>query len=439
MSDTDKLVQDLVSGKINRRDFIFRALALGVSFSGIEAILAACGSSSSSSPGQNVTLRYEIWDTNQAPALQQIATEFKKTHPNINVQVQVTPFAQYWTKLETAATGGSAADVFWMNGPNFVKYASNGILMPLDNQISADKLDLNNYPKALVALYTYNGKHHALPKDFDTVALWYNKTLFDAAGVKYPDASWNWNTLRDAARKLTNPGKGIWGIAAQQADQEGYYNTIPQNGGYVISPDRKSSGYNTVATIGGLQFWINLIQDKSSPTLAQMTDTPPLSLFESGKVAMLYAGSWNTISFAQNTYTRDKVDVAVLPQGVQRATVIHGLGNVIFANTSHPQEAWQFVNFLGSKQAAEIEAKTGTVIPAYNGTQVSWVQAYPNFHVQVYLDELAYAVPFPISKNTSAWEAVETKVLNQVWAGQISVNAGSQQLAQQMNQILAQE
>jgi multiple sugar transport system substrate-binding protein len=326
-----------------------------------------------------------------------------------------------------------------MNGPNFIQYASNNILLPLDDKISADKVDLSNYPQALVALYTYNGKHYALPKDFDTIALWYNKKLFDAAGMKYPDDSWNWNTLRDAARKLTNPSKGVWGIAAEQNNQQEYYNTIPQNGGYVISPDRKSSGYDNPATIGGLQFWINLIQDKSSPTLAQMTDTPPISLFESGKVAMLYAGSWNAIEFAHNTYTKDKVDAAVLPQGKQRATVIHGLGNVIFAKTQHPQEAWAFVNFLGSKQAAEIQAKTGTVIPAYNGTQGDWVKAYPNFHVQVYIDELAYAVPFPISKNTAAWEDVESKVLNQVWAGQLSVDDGAKQLAHQMNQILAQE
>jgi multiple sugar transport system substrate-binding protein len=400
--------------------------------------LAACGGGGASS-GQSVTLRYSIWDKNQAPAMEQIVTEFKKTSPNIDVKVEVTPFAQYWTKLETAATGGSAADVFWMNGPNFIKYASNNIIMPLDDKISADKLDLNNYPAALVSLYTYNGKHYALPKDFDTVGLWYNKQLFDAAGVKYPDATWNWTTLRDAARKLTNPSKGVWGIAAQQANQEAYYNTIPQNGGYVISPDRKSSGYDTPATIGGLQFWINLIQDKSSPTLAQMTDTPALSLFESGKVAMMYTGSWNAIEFATNSYTKDKVDVTVLPQGQRRATVIHGLGNVINANTQHPQEAWEFVKFLGSKEAAGIQAKTGTVIPAYNGTQADWVKAYSNFHVQAYIDELAYAVPFPISKNTAAWEDVETKVLNQVWAGQLSVDAGAKQLAQQMNQLLAQE
>jgi multiple sugar transport system substrate-binding protein len=405
-------------------------------------LLSACGGGEAASSGnanQPVTLRYMIWDQNQAPAMQQIVTEFRKTHPNINVKVEVTPSDQYWTKLETAVTGGSAGDVFWMNGPHIVRYASNDVILPIDDQISADKIDLKNYPDALVSLYTVNGKHYALPKDFDTIGLWYNKQLFDAAGVKYPDESWNWQTLRDAAKKLTNPAKGVWGIAAPLSDQEGFYNTIPQNGGYVISDDKKSSGFDKPETVGGIKFWTDLIQDKSSPSLAQMTDTAPASMFESGKVAMMYAGSWRAIEFAQNEYTKDKVDVSVLPQGKERATVIHGLGNVIYANTKYPKESWEFVKFLGSKEAADIQAKTGTVIPAYNGTQDTWVKSTPNFHLQAYIDELAYAKPYPVSKNTAAWNDAELKMLIPVWSGQQSADAGCKAFAQKMNQLLADE
>jgi multiple sugar transport system substrate-binding protein len=405
-------------------------------------LLTACGGGEAASSGnanQPVTLRYMIWDQNQAPAMNEIITEFKKTHANIDVKVDVTPYDQYWTKLETAVTGGSAGDVFWMNGPNIVKYASNDVLLPIDDQIGADKVDLKNYPNALVALYTVNGKHYALPKDFDTVGLWYNKPLFDAAGVKYPDESWNWQTLRDAAKKLTNASKGVWGIAAPLRDQTGFYNTIPQNGGSVISDDKKSSGLDKPEAIGGIQFWTDLIKDKSSPTLAQMTDTTPESMFESGKIAMLYGGSWASTEFAKNEYTKDKVDVAVLPQGKERATVIHGLGNVISANTKNPKEAWEFVKFLGSKEAADIQAKTGTVIPAYTGTQDSWVKSTPNFHLQVFIDELAYAKPYPVSKNTAAWNDAMMKMFIPAWSGQQSVEAGSKAVAQKMNQLLADE
>src|SRR5579859_5523868 len=88
-------------------------------------LLSACGSEAATPSNQPVTLRYAIWDKNQAPALQQMINAFKKTHPTVDVKLEVTPWADYWTKLETAATGGSTADVFWMNGPNLVKYASN--------------------------------------------------------------------------------------------------------------------------------------------------------------------------------------------------------------------------------------------------------------------------------------------------------------------------
>lgn len=401
------------------------------------SLLTACGGTSS----DKITLSYWIWDKNQAPAVQTIADDFHKANPNISVDVEVTPYKNhaYFTKLETAITGGKGPDVFWMNGPNFVKYASNGVLQPLDDQLKTDNVSLSNYPQALVDLYSWNGKHYALPKDFDTIGLWYNKALFDAAGVKYPDTTWTWDTLTTAAKKLSDPKKGVFGIGAAMDSQQNFYNTILQNGGYIISPDKKKSGYDDPASVGGLKFWTDLIHAGASPSEQAMADTDPFDLFESGKIAMYYGGSWDAIAFAQNAYTKDKVDVAVLPQGKQRATVIHGLGNVVNAKSAHPQEAAKFAEYLGSRSAAEIQAKTGTVIPAYNGSQTAWINAYPTFHVQIYLDELAYAYPYPVSKNTGAWNQAETDILTKVWSGQLSVQDGTTQLAARMNQELAQE
>jgi multiple sugar transport system substrate-binding protein len=162
-------------------------------------------------------------------------------------------------------------------------------------------------------------------------------------------------------------------------------------------------------------------------------------MFESGKVAMLYGGSWNAIEFKANEYTKNKVDVAVLPKGKTRATVIHGLGYVISGKTSHPKEAWQFVKFLGSKDAALIQAKTGTVIPAFKGTQQPWVKAIPQFHLKFFLDELAYAKPYPASKNTAKWNDLETKYFTKAWSGQMSIQSAAKQVAKEMNAALAKE
>jgi multiple sugar transport system substrate-binding protein len=417
---------------------------IGIVLLGIGALVAttaACGKSSGGSNEANakVTLSYAVWDKNQVPAMQQLATAFTQSHPNITVNVQLTPWDDYWTKLKAAVTGGAAPDVFWMNGPNFQLYATNGVIQPLDADISSGKVDLTAYPKSLVDLYTVGGKHYGLPKDFDTVGLWYNKSLFDAAGVKYPDGSWTWADFNAAAAKLTDKPKGQYAIAANlSSGQEYMYDTIYQAGGYVISPDGKKSGYAEAATIAGVKFWTDLIHNGESPDLKTMTDTAPLNLFESGKTAMYYGGSWDAAEFSTNDYTKSKVDVAVLPKGVKQATIIHGLANVVSAKTAHPDQAWQFVKFLGSKDAAQILGQHG-VIPAFDGTQDAWVKANPEFHLQVFLDELAYAVPYPVSKNTAAWQDLETKYLTPAWNGQTDVTKAADELAAAMDASLAKE
>ena len=203
----------------------------------------------------NTRLTYAIWDKNQEPGMRAIADAFKAKNPNIKVKVEVTNWDQYWTKLEAAATGGALPDVFWMHSNNFVKYASSGMLMDITDKIKDSKdVNLNNFPKGLVDATIQDGKTYGLPKDYDTIGLWYNKAMFDEAKIAYPDATWDWKKLQEVAKKLTNTSKGIYGFAAPEDAQQGYYNFIYQNGGTVISADKKKSGFDSAATKEAIQF-----------------------------------------------------------------------------------------------------------------------------------------------------------------------------------------
>ena len=124
-------------------------------------------------------VRYAYWDNNQTPYIEQCIEEFNKVYPNVTITLEPNTWDEYWTKLEAAATGGSIADVFWMNGPNITKYANGGILMPIDDMIQEQGIDTANYPAGLVSLYNIDGVQYALPKDFDTIGVWYNKAIFD--------------------------------------------------------------------------------------------------------------------------------------------------------------------------------------------------------------------------------------------------------------------
>lgn len=403
--------------------------------------VTACGGGGGSGgeAGGKTTLAYALWNKDQAPVMEKLATEFEKTHPNIDVQVQVTPFTEYFTKLQTAIGGGAGPDVFWLNAPNLALYAGNEAVLPLSEHVESDQVDLAAYPKSLTDIYTYEGKLHALPRDMDTIGLWYNKELFDAAKVKYPTADWTWDDLRQAAKQLTNKQKGVYGITAALTDQQGYYNTIAQAGGHVVSPDGSSSGYDDPKTIEGLKFWTDLIRDGVSPTHQQMTDTEPKQLFQSGKVAMFYGGSWQAVSFKGTEGFANKIDVAPLPAGVKDTTIIHGLGNAINAKTEHEDEAWELVKYLGSKEAAQISAESGIVIPAYTGTQDAWLKAFPNYNLQVFLDAVPTATPFPVGPNEAEWQALEKQMLPAAWTGAKPVDAVAKELAAAMDQVLAKE
>src|SRR5699024_4100454 len=121
---------------------------------------------------EEVTIDIAIWDSNQEPVLREILDNFEAENEDIKVQIQLTPFGQYWTKLEAAATGGDLADVVWMNGPNFELYAGNGIIEPLTSYLEDSDLNLDDYPDGLVDLYNFNGDQYGIPKDWDTSALW---------------------------------------------------------------------------------------------------------------------------------------------------------------------------------------------------------------------------------------------------------------------------
>lgn len=388
----------------------------------------------------NVTLSYRIWDVNQAPAMEEIARAFEAENPGIRVQVEVIPWAQYWTNLETAATGRNLPDVFWLNASNFELYATNNMLRPLDPHLEGSSIDLNNYPQSLLELYSNNGNLYAMPKDMDTIGLWYNKELFDQAGVAYPDESWTWDDLVEAAIALTDEENQVWGIAAELSHQSGFFNTVYQAGGWIVNEDRTKAGHAEPESIEGLKFWTDLINvHKVSPSQAQMTDTEPISFFESGRAAMFYTGSWNQVRFMNNEYTRDRVDVAVLPKGKQRAVVIHGLGNVIAANTRHPEEAWKFVEFLGSRRAHEIQAATGTVIPAYLDLQSDWVASNPNFNLQIFLDQVEYTVAYPVSVQAGRWQQLQIDYLTPAWAGEQSIEEAARETARQVQRVLDEE
>jgi multiple sugar transport system substrate-binding protein len=387
-----------------------------------------------------VTLRLAIWDPNQKPAIEEIMAKFTEQNPGITVQLEVVPRADYVSKLETSIVGRNAPDVFWNALPDrFIDLARNGLVENLSERMKSDPVDLSPIAPALLEAFTYDGSLYAMPKDFDTVGLWYNKAMFDAAGVAYPDDSWTWQTLREAAIKLTDTANGVHGFVVNAGTRAGYYNFIAQNGGDVIT-DANTSGFEMPATVAAIQFMADLmLVDKVSPTVQQQEEVNAQTRFKTGKAAMVIDGSWRAREFADDPYTLENADVAVLPQGVIRASSSGTLGYSIYSGSNHKDEAWEFVKFLGSAEAADIQASFGAVIPSHLDKAKVWADAIPQFNLQAFLDMAAYAEVVAHSANTPGWVSPMNQELKKALAGDVSVDDAARTVAAKMNEVLAAE
>ena len=417
-----------------------RLLVFGLLFVSLVLILVGCGDSNKGSTSKGeVTLDFALWDTNQEPGLRQIADDFEKENPGIKVNFQIIGWDDYWTLLEAGATGESLPDVFWMHSNEIFRYASNEILLNLNDYIDdSDLIDLSKYPEGITEIYNYEGKQYAVPKDFDTIGLWYNKTMFDEVGLSYPDESWTWDDLYEAAKALTKDDGSQYGILMPLHSQEGYYNFVYQNGGTIITGD-KVSGYDDPKTIEALEYYINFVLEGLSPV--EFSDPDRAPHLQNGKVAMGLFGSWNLAGFAENEYLVENVDVAVLPAANDggRASIYNGLGYAIAATTDHPDEAWKFVEYLGSEEGQLKQAELGVAISAYEGTADAWVESNDKFNIGVFIDMVEYGQIRPYSNTTIIWEDKAYEALRGAFTGDKTVEEAAKDAAKAMNESLAEE
>lgn len=409
--------------------------------------ITACGSSNnndndnSSTTSSSEVLNVAIWDTNQEPGIQEILNDFT-AETGIETKLQVIVWEEYWTMLEAGAQGGSMPDVFWMHSNEAERYMSNDMLLDVTDLVEAsDEIDMSNYPDDISELYTYDDKNYAVPKDIDTIALWYNKTMFDEAGLDYPNEDWTWDDFVDAAIKLTKDDGSQYGTAIRPTNaQESYYNMIYGYGGEVITEDKTASGYDNEKTIEGMQIMQRLIDEGAMPSLEVMSESETYALFTSGKVAMMPQGSWMVAAFRDNEYTYENTDVTVLPSGPEgRVSIYNGLGWAASADGDNTEAAWQLIEYLGSKEVQEKQAELGVTMSAYKGTSDTWVNSVPQFNLQAYLDMTENMVIRPYSKSTVTWEDTANELFKNGWTGDETIEESCLKIAEEMNKTLAEE
>ncbi|GJK48046.1 sugar ABC transporter substrate-binding protein [Serratia marcescens] len=364
-------------------------------------------------------MRYAVWDRNQLSAEQEIAKHFEQANPDIKIEIELTPSAQYFVKLDSAAAGGVAPDIFWINMPYFVQYAKNGIMEPLAPYIKDSGLQLDDVVASSVKAYQYDGQQMAIPRDVDSIAVWYNKKLFDQAGVSYPTSDWSWDDLKNKATALKSGLKGAAFPLVMDLSidgQDSYMNLLFQNGNHIVPKDGQPTDIANDKSIWVYQQLQGMMKDGLMPSAQQMSEVKTENIFQSNRAAMVYAGSWLAAPFANNPLINDHIGVVMMPKIERQSGVAHSLAFAMSAKSAHKQAAWKYIAFMSSEASQAELAKV--VIPANKTAAKVWAQQIQKVDVSPYIQTLEVTQAYPTAgTNTPKWQNMWIASLKKIFMG----------------------
>lgn len=378
---------------------------------------AACGGGGDSaepSGDASGAITVNIWDANQQAGIQEICNDWTALG-NPEVKVEVIDWDNYWTLLEAGASGGQMPDVFWCHSNTVQMYMENDLLLKLNDYVDSHGIDMSKYYEGIAQLYTRSdGNIYALPKDHDTIALLYNKAIFDQYGVAYPDETWSWDDVYEAAKKITEASGGdVYGYALNTSNnQDGWYNFVYDYGANIIGDDHKSTKIGSDEAKAGMEMVRKILTVAAPQSVVAETGTD--SLFQSGKVGMITQGSWMINSF----YTAENhADYywSVIPYGDvngngqcddgERWSCYNGLGWAAAANCSNPDACADLICYLCSEDAQKKQAALGVTMAGMPGISDEFANAFEGMDVSAFIQAEDFNLYMrPYTRNTTVWE-----------------------------------
>ena len=332
-----------------------RKLVAAIAVVGAAALaLTACSSGSSSTPSASkVTLTMWTGFTGgDRPGYAQIVKDFNASHPDIKVVQTVESWDTIQQKLPTAWLTGSGPDIAAPSSdPNVIaNYVKTNSVLPIVTGSGASKVNSAQLAPAAVKELTYKGKLYAIPANFASLSLYYNKKMFAAAGIANPPKTVA-EFEADAGKLTLNGGATQYGLSLADNQTIQMWPILQWLTGGDIVKSNGCSDLSSAASVAGLTTWANLVQNEHISPVGQ-TGAQADSLFAAGKAAMEMNGPW-----AAPTYKAANVDfgIATIPLAADGSKVT--LGSIaplaISAKTKYPKQAQEFLAYYTAKSTQE--------------------------------------------------------------------------------------
>jgi len=316
-----------------------------------------------------VTIRMHHWGTPEQTALHEAeAARFKELYPWITVEIEAVPVDQYFVKLLTDVAAGTAPDVVMCNASAQVDIMTD-IFIPLDEYMNDPRapMDKQDYLESLWFFNERDGKTWSVPIDFVTRSVFYNKDIFDAAGVPYPDNDWTWPEFVETANALTQDTDGdglvdIIGFDVSISGPHEWYMWLLSAGGDIVDLESKTAVFNSQAGVDAVQLYLDAARgyEIGPNPLGLATDVGYIA----GKAAMIVALPVARVILP--TLGQTNFGLARMPKhpDYPRANMAAGETLGISPNSEHPWEAWLWIRFLMQYDQQMEFAEMGFAFPA---------------------------------------------------------------------------
>ncbi len=337
----------------------------------------------------DVTITVWSLDDENQPALN-LAKEFSEMDNGIKVDYREIQFDDVVSESMRAFATGQAPDIIAVDNPEHALFAARGAFLDITDMVAgSDTIKTENYFAGPLNSVSWDGRIFGVPKATNTIALYYNKDMFEAAGLDPNAPPQTWDELVEHARKLTDPANSVYGIAfSAKASEEGTFQFLPwaQMGG---------GGYDNINTDGAveaLNVWKTLLDEKlASPDTLTRGQWDSTGTFNSGNAAMVISGPWELNRMLDEA----KFDwgVALLPvpeEGAERSSAMGDFNWAIFSTSKHPEEAFKALEYFASQddrlfpEFGQLPARSDIELPA-TGVELK------DAALQVFLEQLKYA------------------------------------------------
>jgi len=340
-----------------------------------------------------------------------VVKAFEDKNPDIKVEFESVPMSDIFLKYKTLIAGDVAPDVMAMNFDNAYVFGAMGALEPLDEWIGKGGYDTSTVFQSTLDMFKVEGVQYSLPATFSDVVLFFNKDLFDAADLEYPQRDWTQEDLVAAAQALTSDTDGDGKI-----DQWGY--TFPwwpvvleMYDASIWSEDGTTCTLNSPEGVKAIQSIVDArYEGKFSPTADQLAEQGDWDMFIAGKLAMFPTGPWAVQPF-NDKITGFTYDIAHMPAGDKQATHVYANAYAMAAASKNKEAAWKFLAFATGPEGTKIRQDGKYEIsPVKEIAEKYYLAALAGANPEsaiVFMEVQDYAVAQPVHAN---WQQIHDSI-----------------------------